>query len=79
MRTSSIRVGAFINDVTHFGGRGICQRLCYSISLFSKMGDKGEGGVKNIKKMGDVNYGRLLSKYNCAAASLEDSNFEKVI
>ena len=43
------------------------------------MGDKGEGGVKNIKKMGDVNHGRLLSKYNCAAASLEDSNFEKVI
>ena len=43
------------------------------------MGDKGEGGVKNIKKMGEVNYGRLLSKYNCAAASLEDSNFEKVI
>ena len=28
----------------------------YSISLFSKIGDKGEGGVKNLKKMGDVIY-----------------------
>ena len=25
-------------------------KKCYSISLFSKMGDKGEGGVKNLKK-----------------------------
>ena len=26
------------------------KRWCYSISLFSKMGDKGEGGVKSLKK-----------------------------
>ena len=29
-------------------GSGKC--LCYSINLFSKMGYKGEGGVKNLKK-----------------------------
>ena len=32
------------------GGRGSARRWRYSISLFSKMGDKGEGGVKNLKK-----------------------------
>ena len=30
-----------------------------SINLFSKMGDKGKGGVKNLKKKCDVIYGRL--------------------
>ena len=30
------------------------KRWRYSISLFSKMGDKGEGGVKKSQKMGDV-------------------------
>ena len=38
------------------GGGGSAKRWCYSISLFSKMGDKGEGGVKNLKKMGDIIY-----------------------
>ena len=27
------------------------------------MGDKGEGGVKNLKKMDDVNYGRPPREY----------------
>ena len=27
---------------------------------FSKMGDEGEGGAKNFKKMGDVIYGQFL-------------------
>ena len=43
--------GPSINDITHLGGRGIGQKLTYlHISLFSKMGDKGKGGVKNFKK-----------------------------
>ena len=38
-------MGLYINDVTHLlRGRGIF------IILFSKMGDKGEGRVKNPKK-----------------------------
>ena len=32
------------------GEGGITKRWCYSISQFSKMSDKGEGGVKNLKK-----------------------------
>ena len=32
------------------GEGGFAKRFCQSISLFSKMGDKGEGGVKNVKK-----------------------------
>ena len=32
------------------GEGGFAKRWRYSISLFSKMGDKGEGGVKNLKK-----------------------------
>ena len=32
------------------GKRGFAKRWHYSISLFSKMGDKGEGGIKNVKK-----------------------------
>ena len=39
-----------INDVTRLGGGGSAKRWRYSISLFCKMGDKGEGGVKNLKK-----------------------------
>ena len=31
-------------------GGGICQKWHYFISLFSKMGDNGEGGVKNVAK-----------------------------
>ena len=32
-------------------GRGICQKVTLlHKSLFSKMGDKGQGGVKNLKK-----------------------------
>ena len=33
-----------------YGGGGSAKRWRYSISLFSKTGDKGEGGVKNLKK-----------------------------
>ena len=32
------------------GEGGLAKRWCHSISLFCKMGDKGEGGVKNLKK-----------------------------
>ena len=43
-------MGLSINNVTHLGGGGSAKRWRYSISLFSKMGDKGEGGVKILKK-----------------------------
>ena len=39
--------GASINDVTHLGRRGSAKRWRYSIC---KMGDKGEGRAKNLKK-----------------------------
>ena len=39
-----------INDITHLGGGRSAKRWRYSRSLFSKIGDKGEGGVKNLKK-----------------------------
>ena len=39
-----------INDDTHLGGGWSAKRWHYSISLFSKMGDIGEEGVKNLKK-----------------------------
>ena len=35
---------------THLGGGGSAKMWCYYMRLFSKMGDKGEGGVKNFKK-----------------------------
>ena len=38
--------GLSINDVTHSGGGGSSKSLVY----YSKMRDKGEGGVKNLKK-----------------------------
>ena len=50
MRTAVKSNGPSINDVTHLGGGGSAKRWPYSLSLFSKMDDKGEGGVKNIKK-----------------------------
>ena len=34
----------------HIGGRVSANRWRYSVSLFSKIGDKDEGGVKNLKK-----------------------------
>ena len=38
-----------INDITHLGEREICQKS--AISLFSRMGDKGEGRRgSNLKK-----------------------------
>ena len=40
-----------MNDVTHLGGGGSAKRGRYSISLFSKMDDKGKGGVKNLQKL----------------------------
>ena len=36
-------LGPSINDITHLGGGGSAKRCCYSISLFSKIGDMGEG------------------------------------
>ena len=40
-----------INDVTQLRGRGrSAKRWHYAISLFSKMDDKGERGIKNLKK-----------------------------
>ena len=44
--------GPSMNNVIHLlRGKGrSAKRWCDSISLFSKMGDKGEGGVKSLKK-----------------------------
>ena len=43
--------GPSINDFIHLGGGGsAAKRLRYSISLFSKIGEKGEGGVKNLQE-----------------------------
>ena len=39
-----------LNDVIHLDGGGSFKRRQYSISLFIKMGNKGEGAVKNLKK-----------------------------
>ena len=44
-------MGPSINDVTHLGGGGSAKRGHYYISLFNKNGDKGERGVKHIKKL----------------------------
>ena len=43
-------LGPSINDVTHLGGGGICQKVMLLHKPISKIGDKGEGGVKNLKK-----------------------------
>ena len=43
-----LSVGLSIKDVTHLGGS--VKRCHYFISPFSEMGDKGERGVKNLKK-----------------------------
>ena len=43
--------GPSINDFIHLGGGGsAAKRLRYSISLFSKIGDMGAVGVKNLKQ-----------------------------
>ena len=39
------------------GEGGSAKMWCYSLSLFSKMGDKGKRGVKNSQKRGDAIYG----------------------
>ena len=45
--------GPSINEVTHLRGRGSARRWRYSISLFSKMGDKGgEGRGQKSQKNG---------------------------
>ena len=36
--------------VTHLGGGGSAKIWYYSISVFSKMGNEGDGGVINLKK-----------------------------
>ena len=44
--------GPSINDDTHLGKRGgSVKRRRYSINLFSKIDDKGGGGVKNLQKL----------------------------
>ena len=45
------RRGPSINDITHLGRWGSAKRWHYSTKLFSKTGDEGEGGVKNLKKL----------------------------
>ena len=48
-----IYIGAVHKWCHPFGGEGVsAEKWCYSISLFSKMGDKGEG--QKFQKMGDV-------------------------
>ena len=44
--------GLSINDVTHLREGGSAKRRLCSISLFSAMVDKEEGGVKNLKMWG---------------------------
>ena len=43
-------LGAVHKWRNHLGGGGSAQRWYYCMSLFSKMVNKGEGGVKNLKK-----------------------------
>ena len=48
------------NDFTYLGGGRICKKVTLLHKpIFSKNSDKG-GGVKNLKKMGDIIYGRPL-------------------
>ena len=52
-RKKKIYIGAVHKWCHPFGGEGVsAEKWCYSISLFSKMGDKGEG--QKFQKMGDV-------------------------
>ena len=46
------KLGPSINDVTHLGGGGSAKRRRYSISLFSKTGDKGGGMGQKSQKNG---------------------------
>ena len=48
--TCFLHLELFITDVTQLGGEGSAKMWHNSIGLFSKMGDKGEGVVKNLKK-----------------------------
>ena len=50
--------GLSINDVSHLRGRGSSKRWRYSISIFSKIGDKGVRKGKKSQKMGDLIYGK---------------------
>ena len=64
--------GSSINDVTHLGGGGIYPKgddWRYSVSLFSEMGDIGEGGVKNLKKGVEYRY-PSANAVSCSAVSL---------
>ena len=45
------------------GEGGSAKMWCYSLSLFSKMGDKGESGFTKSQKRGDVIYGWPLIYY----------------
>ena len=42
-------MGPSINDITHLGEGGSAKKWHNSLSLSSKMGGKGERGVKNLK------------------------------
>ena len=63
--------GPSINEVTHLGGRGSARRWRYSISLFSKMGDKGEGGVKNLKILVTLMDGPQINYYQLNSVPLQ--------
>ena len=67
--------GLSINDITHLGGGGC------AISLFSKMGDKGEGGVKNLNKWvtSFMDDRPLSSKYNLMAKCWSLSFSKKLV
>ena len=55
---------------THLWGRGeFAKRWHYSISLFSKMPDKGGGRGQKSQKMGDVIFGRPLNSFFAARLS----------
>ena len=54
---------------------GSAKRRCYSISLFSKMGHKEEGGVKNLKKLGDVIYGQPQINEFFSYSSIRESKY----
>ena len=54
--------GLSINDVTHLGGGGSAKRWHYSISLFSKMGNKGGVRGQKSQKMSDIIHGQSHMK-----------------
>ena len=55
-----IHLGPSINDITHLGGRGICQKVkLFHKPIYVKWVTRGGRGQKS-QKMGDIIYGRSL-------------------